>query len=154
MREEDNSDVMEDDMAAQAQGAVRAYLDPCLIKDYRVLQNVFHSAVIARPRKNYFASVQREIEPHMRKIVCDWMLEVCEEQQCQPEVFSLAVSYLDRVLSLVEVRKSQLQLLSCVCIFLASKFKEMSPLCADKLVVYTDFSVTVKEIMVSEKHVK
>ena len=84
----------------------------------------------------------------MRKIVCDWMLEVTEELRCQPEVFSLSVRYLDRVLSRLQVAKGHFQLLACVCIFLASKFKESSPIGADKLVVYTDFSITVKEIMV------
>lgn len=75
--------------------------------------------------------------------------QVCEEQQCQPEVFSLAINYLDRFLSKVNLRKSQFQLLACVCMFLASKFKETSPLPAENLVIYTDNSVTTYEIMVS-----
>lgn len=95
--------------------------------------------------------MQTEIKPHMRKIVSDWMLEVCEEQGCQPAVFALAVTYLDRVLSRVALKKSQFQLLACVCMFLASKFKETCPLPAEKLVVYADFSITVEEITVSKK---
>lgn len=98
--------------------------------------------------KSYFGTVQTEIKPHMRRIVCEWMLEVCEEQQCQTEVFPLAVDYLDKVLYKADVRKSQLQLLAATCIFVASKFKETSPVCADKLVVYTDFSVSTTEITV------
>ncbi len=84
----------------------------------------------------------------MRKIVADWMLEVIEEQRCPPEVFGLALNYVDRFLSRVNIAKSQFQLLAAVSIFLASKFKETVPLCADKLVVYTDFSVSIQEIMV------
>ena len=75
-----------------------------------------------------FQTVQTEIKPHMRKIVTDWMLEVCEEQRCQPDVFPLAVNYLDRVLARVPISKTQFQLLACVCLFLASKFKETVPL--------------------------
>ena len=68
---------------------------------------------------------------------------------CSPEVFSLAVNYMDRVLSQVNISKHQFQLLGSVCIFLASKFKESSPLCAEKLVICSDFSFTTEEIMVS-----
>ena len=50
---------------------------------------------------DYFKFVQVEVKPHMRKIVADWMLEVCEETRCSetPEVFSLAMNYMDRFLA-------------------------------------------------------
>ena len=85
----------------------------------------------------------------MRKIVVEWMLEVTEEQHCHPEVFALAVNYLDRVLSRLPIQKSNFQLVACVCIFVASKFKETNPLCAEKLVVYSDFSISSEQITVS-----
>ena len=152
------ADMEEDEDALDNGGGIRSVEDPNLLKDRRVLQNVMLAAAeTAERRRKEDKRVgegedtwrQPEIKPHMRKIVADWMLEVCEEQQCQPEVFPLAVDYLDRVLGKVAVGKSQFQLLACVCIFLASKFKESMPLCADKLVVYTDFSISVAEIMVS-----
>ena len=49
---------------------------------------------------DYFRHVQADIKPHMRKIVADWMLEVCQELCCQPEVFCLAVNYMDRFLAI------------------------------------------------------
>ena len=79
------------------------------------------------------------------------MLEVTEEQKCTPEVFALAVNYMDRVLCQMGIKKHQFQLLASVCIFLASKFKESSPLCAEKLVIYSDFSFSTEDIMVSQK---
>merc|ERR1719510_1364481 len=48
--------------------------------------------------------------------------------------------------SRIPIEKTQFQLVACVCIFIASKFKENQPLCAEKLVIYTDFSVSVKLI--------
>ena len=122
--------------------------DPVLIQDSRILSNLIGRQQLSES-EDYFQTVQTEIRPHMRKIVSDWMLEVTEEQQCQPEVFHLAVNYLDRYLSKRNIHKSQFQLIACVCMFLASKFKETCPLPPEHLVIYTDYSVQVKDILVS-----
>lgn len=74
--------------------------------------------------------------------------QVCTEQQCEEEVFPMSVNYLDRVLSVVPVRRSQLQLLATVCMFIASKFKDTTPLSAHSLVVYTDRSITLDDLLV------
>ena len=53
---------------------------------------------------DYFTHVQREIRPHMRFTVTEWMFEICMDERLQfsssPEVFALAVNFLDRFLSL------------------------------------------------------
>merc|ERR1711953_392878 len=136
-------DHQEDDLGL---GGLRSLPDPALITDQRVLDNVLNGHN-GSPQFDYFKTVQSQLKPHMRKIVADWMLEVTEEAKCSPEVFSLAVNYMDRVLSKVNISKHQFQLLGSVCIFLASKFKESSPLCAEKLVICSDFSFTTEEIM-------
>lgn len=143
----ENSKSFDEDVDDLGLDGIKSFEDPTLIKDSRVMKNVT-TMDISRDDdgvKDYF-SCQTEVKPHMRKIVTDWMLEVCEEQSCQPEVFHLAVNYMDRFLARVNIKKSQFQLLCCACLFLASKFKETVPLYADKLVVYTDFSITVDQI--------
>ena len=137
----------EDDLGL---GGLRSLPDPALITDERVLDNVLNGHK-GSPQFDYFKTVQSQLKPHMRKIVADWMMEVTEEAKCSPEVFSLAVNYMDRVLSKIPIEKSQFQLVASVCIFLASKFKESSPLCAEKLVICSDFSFTTQEMMVSLK---
>ena len=78
------------------------------------------------------------------------LLQVCEEQQCEEEVFSLAVNFLDRVLSVTNtIEKKHLQLLATVCMFIASKLKETYPLSADKLILYTDNSIDRQQLIVS-----
>ncbi|KAK0182974.1 hypothetical protein PV327_001053 [Microctonus hyperodae] len=124
----------------------RAYADPALLDDERVLQNLLKTEERYAPSSSYFECVQRDISPLMRKIVAEWMLEVCEEQRCQDEVFPLSMNYLDRFLSICPIRKSQLQLLGTACLLLASKLRETVPLTADILVFYTDKSITLDDL--------
>uniref|UniRef100_A0A8C0WYD2 G1/S-specific cyclin-D3 n=1 Tax=Castor canadensis TaxID=51338 RepID=A0A8C0WYD2_CASCN len=122
--------------------APRAGPDPRLLGDQRVLQSLLRLEERYVPRASYFQCVQKEIKPHMRKMLAYWMLEVCEEQRCEEEVFPLAMNYLDRYLSCVPTRKAQLQLLGSVCLLLASKLRETTPLTIEKLCIYTDQAVS------------
>ena len=125
---------------------VKSRVDRVLLHDERVLWNMLkrEKNVV---KVDYCAVVQSEIKPHMRKIVVDWMLEVCQDQQCQPQVFHLSLNYLDRFLSQKRIKKTQFQLVGTVCIFLASKMCECAPITAEKLLVYTDNSVTLEELL-------
>lgn len=127
----------------------RAYPDANLLND-RVLRAMLKAEETCAPSVSYFKCVQKEILPSMRKIVATWMLEVCEEQKCEEEVFPLAMNYLDRFLSLEPVKKSRLQLLGATCMFVASKMKETIPLTAEKLCIYTDNSIRPDELLQME----
>ncbi|NWZ71144.1 CCND3 protein, partial [Acrocephalus arundinaceus] len=127
----------------------RAGRDPQLLGDRRVLQNLLSLEERYSPRVSYFQCVQRDIQPYMRKMLAFWMLEVCEEQKCEEEVFPLAMNYVDRYLSSVAVQKNHLQLLGAVCMLLASKLRETMPLTVEKLCIYTDNSITPQELLVT-----
>ncbi|XP_021570432.1 G1/S-specific cyclin-D3 isoform X3 [Carlito syrichta] len=58
--------------------APRASLDPRLLGDQRVLQSLLRLEERYVPRISYFQCVQREIKPHMRKMLAYWMLEEWE----------------------------------------------------------------------------
>merc|ERR1711971_1244891 len=124
---------------------VVAHNDRVLVNDIRVLDNLLLSEENVKIT-DYCRTTQTYIKPHMRKIVTDWMLEVCEDQQCQSEVFFLAVNYLDRFLSLVNIKKSQFQLVASVCILLASKFYEVDHMTTEQLSALTDHSVSKVEL--------
>jgi cyclin D2 len=76
-------------------------------------------------------------------------IQVCEEEKCQDEVFTLAMNIMDRYLSQVVIRKKELQLLGTVSLFLASKLRQTVSLDADRLVSYTDNSITSEDLLVS-----
>ncbi len=126
---------------------VPSHADRNLLANDRVIRNMVRCERLYLPTvPDYFRTVQSDVKPHMRKIVADWLLEVCQELGCQPEVFCLAVSLMDRFLARCAVSKGQLQLLGCVCLFLASKFRDTAPVPSEKLVMFTDFSVSVEDI--------
>ena len=92
--------------------------------------------------------IQTEIKSPMRKEVADWMLEICLDQRAQPEVFCLAMNYFDRFLSVCAIGRSQLQLLGATCLMVAWKVREHEPIPAQRLVEYSDFNMTMVDLMV------
>ena len=52
------------------------------------------------------------------------------------------------------IGKSQLQLLGAACLFISSKFKALEHISSEKLVMYTDFSITCQELKVKKLYVK
>ncbi|XP_071942631.1 G1/S-specific cyclin-D2-like [Antedon mediterranea] len=124
----------------------RSYRDPVLLND-RVLNNLLCSEEKYTLSSDYFTIIQTDLKPYMRKMVADWMLEVCEEQQCEQDVFPLAMNYMDRFLAVCRLNRNKLQLLGATCMFLASKLKETSPLTAEKLIIYTDKSISYQQLL-------
>ncbi|XP_044256009.1 G1/S-specific cyclin-D2-like [Tribolium madens] len=118
---------------------IRAFADDTLLQD-RVLKNMLQTEYRCVP-SNVFI-IQREITESMIEIVGGWMMEVCEEQTCQDDVFLLSMNYLYRFLTTTNIKKNQLQLLGAACMLVASKLREPKPLSAEMLVFYTDHSIT------------
>ena len=124
---------------------VEAVRDRVLLADDRVMRNMLEEER-KTDKSDYCGGFQTEIKPHMRKIVVDWMLEVCQDQQCQPQVFHLSLNYMDRFLSNKNLSKSSFQAMAAGCLLLASKFSEVRPLTTEKLSLYTDSSVSSSEL--------
>lgn len=62
------------------------------------------------------------LQPRMRAILLDWLIEVCEVYKLHRETYYLAMDYIDRYLSTHQnIPKSQLQLIGITCLFIASK---------------------------------
>ena len=125
---------------------VQTRVDLAMLADTRVIANMMADEREATLVDYCNNGMQPAIKPHMRKIVADWMLEVCEDQQCVPHVFHTAVNYMDRFLSSFSLDKKYYQSMAAGCLLLASKFTEVRPLSTEKLSLYTDHSVLPEEL--------
>ncbi|KAL5276237.1 CCND3 family protein [Megaselia abdita] len=125
-----------------------AVVDKTFLHD-RCLENLLKDEDRHKTVCSYFYTVQKDITPPMRKIVADWMMEVCFEKKCQEEVVLLALNYMDRFLATTTIRKTHLQLLAAACLLLASKLREPScrGLSAEMLVYYTDHSISKQDLI-------
>ncbi|XP_070702691.1 G1/S-specific cyclin-E2-like isoform X2 [Pempheris klunzingeri] len=68
------------------------------------------------------------IQPRMRSILLDWLIEVSEAYTLHRQTFYLAQDYFDRfMLTQDNIEKGMLQLIGITCLFIASKIEEACP---------------------------
>ncbi|ETN73807.1 cyclin domain protein [Necator americanus] len=95
----------------------------------------------------YFTAVQEHIEPIHREQAVEWIYDVAKEEKCDADVFPLAVSLIDRFLSLQNIFRQDIQVLAGVCLFIASKVKAPQPMNAARVSYYTADSVKVHDVL-------
>jgi len=69
---------------------------------------------------DYIEKIQKDVTSNMRGVLVDWLVEVAEEYKLLSDTLYLAVSYIDRFLSLKTVNKQRLQLLGVTSMLIAS----------------------------------
>jgi len=106
--------------------------------------------------KDYFGvGALREINPEMRAILVDWLVEVVEEFRLEGETLFLTIHYIDRYLSsLLEtttpITRGKLQLLGVTALLVASKYEEIYvPTIAD-IVYIADNTYKNEEVVMME----
>lgn len=91
------------------------------------------------------------IQPRMRAILLDWLIEVCDVYKLHRETYYLAVDYIDRYLSGPrKISKNQLQLIGITCLFIAAKIEEIYPPKIHEFAYVTDTACTDDEILGQE----
>ncbi|XP_055642632.1 G1/S-specific cyclin-E [Toxorhynchites rutilus septentrionalis] len=111
-------------------------------------------------RKDEKASLEREpnmfdqhpgLQPRMRAILLDWLIEVCEVYKLHRETYYLAVDYIDRYLSRKkEQKKTHLQLLGITSLFVAAKVEEIYPPKIGEFAYVTDGACSEEDILREE----
>uniref|UniRef100_A0A8P4FZG1 Cyclin E1 n=2 Tax=Dicentrarchus labrax TaxID=13489 RepID=A0A8P4FZG1_DICLA len=91
------------------------------------------------------------LQPKMRAILLDWLMEVSEVYKLHRETYHLAQDYFDRFMSTQRnVFKSTLQLIGITCLFIAAKVEEMYPPKVHQFAYVTDEACTEDEILSME----
>ncbi|KPP76912.1 G1/S-specific cyclin-E2-like [Scleropages formosus] len=98
-----------------------------------------------------FMKQNPNLQPKMRSILLDWLLEVSEEFSFHRETFYLAQDYFDRFMMTQDcVDKNCLQLIGITALFIASKVEEIYPPKLQDFAYLTDGSCLVDEIKLME----
>ncbi|XP_026176411.1 G2/mitotic-specific cyclin-B3 isoform X2 [Mastacembelus armatus] len=81
---------------------------------------------------------QPSLNPEMRAILIDWLVEVQENFELYHETLYLAVKMTDHYLSQTPVHREMLQLVGSTAMLIASKFEERSPPCVEDFLYICD----------------
>ncbi|XP_062845781.1 G1/S-specific cyclin-E1 [Trichomycterus rosablanca] len=91
------------------------------------------------------------LQPKMRAVLLDWLLEVCEVYKLHRETFYLSQDYFDRFMATQKnVLKSTLQLIGISSLFIAAKMEEIYPPKVHQFAYVTDGACTEEEILSME----
>lgn len=122
------------------------------VEEYRtdILDYLKESEKLNRPKPLYMRK-QPDINHSMRTILIDWLVEVCEEYRLQSETLCLAISYIDRFLSVMSVVRAKLQLVGTAAMFIAAKYEEIYPPDVGEFVYITDNTYTKKQVLRMEQ---
>ncbi|KAM6949154.1 G2/mitotic-specific cyclin-B3 [Aplochiton taeniatus] len=97
-----------------------------------------------------YMSQQPSLNPSMRAILVDWLVEVQENFELNHETLYLAVKMTDHFLSRTTVVREDLQLIGSTAMLIASKFEERSPPCVDDFLYICDDAYNREELITME----
>nr|QYW07113.1 cyclin A2-1 [Dimocarpus longan] len=118
-----------------------------------IYNNIRVTELHQRPSTTYMESLQQDINPNMRGILIDWLVEVSEEYKLVPDTLYLTVNLIDRFLSQNYIEKQRLQLLGVSCMLIASKYEEICAPRVEEFCFITDNTYTRGEVLKMESQI-
>uniref|UniRef100_A0ACD5VVF3 Uncharacterized protein n=1 Tax=Avena sativa TaxID=4498 RepID=A0ACD5VVF3_AVESA len=106
-----------------------------------------------RPSTDFLETIQKDVNPSMRAILIDWLVEVAEEYRLVPDTLYLTVNYIDRFLSGNEINRQRLQLLGVACMLIAAKYEEICAPQVEEFCYITDNTYFKDEVLDMEASV-
>lgn len=120
--------------------------DGCGEYAIEIFEHLINTERRLSPSFNYMEQVQHDINPTMRGILIDWLVEVAEEYKLSSENLFLSTNYVDRFLSVMPVLRSKLQLVGVTCMLIASKYEEINAPQVEDFVYITDSTYSAQEV--------
>ncbi|KAJ7419473.1 G1/S-specific cyclin-E1 [Willisornis vidua] len=102
-------------------------------------------------RDKHYMQRHPQLQPKMRTVLLDWLMEVCEAYKLHRETFYLAQDFFDRFMATQQdVVKTLLQLIGVTSLFIAAKLEEIYPPKLHQFAYVTDGACTEDEIVSME----
>lgn len=100
-----------------------------------------------------YMSKQPSLNPEMRAILIDWLVEVQENFELYHETLYLAVKLTDHYLAQAPIHREMLQLVGSTAMLIASKFEERNPPCIDDFIYICDDAYKREELISTEVNI-
>ena len=97
-----------------------------------------------------YMSKQPEINPKMRAILIDWLVDVHLKFKLTKETLYITVNIIDKYLSEEKIQRNKLQLIEITSMFIACKYEEIYPPKLKDHVYITDQTYTKEDIILME----
>jgi len=114
-----------------------------------IFKNLREEEITHQPSPDYM-DTQADINPRMRAVLIDWLVEVHMKYKLRPETLFLAVAILDRFLARKRVSRKRLQLVGVAATLIAAKYEEIFPPKLSDLVYICDKAFTKNDILEME----
>jgi len=114
------------------------------------IQAYWRASELRRAPSATYMARQTDINPKMREILVDWMVEVQLKFKLKEETLFLAIHFLDRFLERRLVTRTKLQLVGCTALLLAAKYEEIYAPEVNDFVAISDKAYTREQIIAME----
>lgn len=96
---------------------------------------------------------QKDINPKMRAILIDWLIEVHYKFKLHSQTLWLCVNIVDRYLERVAMKRAKLQLVGVTSLLIACKYEEIMPPEVKDCVYLTDYAYEREEVVEMESEI-
>mmetsp|Transcript_5507 Transcript_5507/g.12000 ORF Transcript_5507/g.12000 Transcript_5507/m.12000 type:complete len:508 (+) Transcript_5507:484-2007(+) len=107
----------------------------------------------AKDAPKEYMEEQPDINAKMRAILIDWLVEVHMKFRLVPETLYLCVNLIDRYCQLVDVKRSELQLVGVTALLVACKYEEIYPPEVRDCVYITDRAYLRQQVLDMEQDI-
>lgn len=98
----------------------------------------------------FYMNSQLDINPKMRSILVDWLVDVHIKFKLLPQTIFMTVNLIDRFLALFQTTRQQLQLVGITCLMITCKFEEIYPPLLKDYVAVCDNAYSKDQILEME----
>lgn len=126
--------------------------DPQCIAEFAqsIYLSMFESEKNYALDNEYLKKVQTEIKDTSRGFLVEWIIDVHRKFRLLPETLHVTVSIIDRYLSKVNIKKSQLHMLGVASLLIATKYEEIYPPDLKELLNISENKFTKEEVLQME----